>query len=217
MKSSIRARLYGLFIVSVLAGPASAQTVDVALITQLGGAATLEVGGVPRPAQTLLKLVQGDRLVLTAGASAQLVYFENARQETWSGPGTVVVAKEQGKGEGLTPQVRQLPKLVAKQLARTPGGDVQGRPGAVVVRSLNKPREVMRVDEAERYFRMLKSEMPESDLTPEVFLLGALVAAGEDERARQILDGLRKREGEDVAKVVTHFDPLTGRDRKSTR
>lgn len=217
MKSWMLGRGHWLAFFAALAGPVFAQSVDVALITQLGGTATLDVGGVQRPAQALLKLVQNDRLVLAAGATAQLVYFENARQETWSGPVNIVVAREQGRGDGTAPQVRQLPKLVAKQLARTPGGAIQGRPGAVVVRSLAKPPEVMRPEEAEAYFRRLKAEMPADDLTPEVFLLGAMLSAGEDERARQVLDELRERGGDDAARVVSHFDALVARERWDAR
>ena len=66
---------------------AGAQSSDVGLVNQLSGdVAYTAQGGTQSKAQAFMKVRQGDRFSLPAGAQLRLVYFNGSRQETWKGP-----------------------------------------------------------------------------------------------------------------------------------
>ena len=114
------------FLTSSLA--AGAGTPDVGLVTDLSGEVTYWNPGekqAPTKAQAFLKIREGDRFKLPAGALLQLTYFAGGRQETWRGLGTVEVGDQAGRSVGkelnsFSPEVKVLAVKVAKCLAGTP-------------------------------------------------------------------------------------------------
>ena len=199
---------YLLGVLLCLAAPlAQALSIDAALITQLQGEVSVESDkGAKRPALPFLKLAAGETLQLKAGSKVQVVYFESGRQESWTGAGQVEVAATEGRSRAMTPEVKQLPPLMVKQLAKTPGAGQQGRAGMVVMRSLPTPDKVVRL---ENQYAEFKKDSNVDDLTPEVFYLSGLIELKEGDRARAVLSMLRARQGEaGVLPIVEYFTPL---------
>lgn len=194
-------------VLGLLAPLAQALSVNAALITQLQGEVTLEsASGGKRPAVAFLKLSAGEKLQLKSGSRVQLVFFDSARQETWSGSGLVEVAETEAKSASLKADVRQLPALLAKQLAKTPSAGQHGRAGMVVMRSLPTPGKLGQLENQYAEFRKTAAA---DDLTPEVFYLSGLIELKEGERARTVLTMLRARQGDAAAQgLVEHFMPL---------
>jgi hypothetical protein len=52
-----------------------------------GQGAAHDPGALPVPLEAYARLGDGDRLRLEKDAACAWLYFENGRQETWSGPG----------------------------------------------------------------------------------------------------------------------------------
>jgi len=189
-------------LVGLQAGWQAARAADAGMITALSGEATFAAGGATQKAVPFLKFAAGDRLTLSAGASARLVFFEGGRQEVWKGAGQVELGATAGKGPGA-PEVSQLPPLVINQLLKTPAAGQQGRTGMVRVRSLLNPDAPA---ELERQYGELKKGAAAGDTTPEVFLLTGLIDFRELTRAREVLARLAKDPAYQA--VVDHFTPL---------
>jgi len=129
-KSFLRRLGYWTVAVWFLTSPpaAGAATPDVGLVTDLSGEVTYWNPGekqVPTKAQAFLKIREGDRFKLTAGAQVQLTYFASGRQETWRGPGTVEVGDQAGRGVGKepvlsSPEVKVLAAKVTRSMAGAP-------------------------------------------------------------------------------------------------
>ncbi|MBI4293652.1 MAG: hypothetical protein HY661_19420 [Betaproteobacteria bacterium] len=67
---------------------APAQALDVGLVKMLAGDVFYQSGNVaPGKAEMYMKLRQGDRFTVPAGAQVRVVYFQGGREETWKGPG----------------------------------------------------------------------------------------------------------------------------------
>ena len=109
---------------------------EVALVTSVHGRVLRLGDAAPAPVEAFVKLKEGDRLSLEKDTRLQVVYFENGRQEIWSGPGRLDLTAREGKASGLPPaQVKSLPLVMARQLARTPALDSQGRGGVTRLRA----------------------------------------------------------------------------------
>ena len=166
------------------AGSAFAQ--QGAIITALQGQVTFEQDTpVPRPAAAFARLRPGDKLQLAADGAVQIVYFQTARQESWRGP----VRLEVGEGEsrasaGATPQVRQLPAMLVRQLVKTPTADASGRVGAVRMRSIVPPDAAAKLDEN---YAALRRQTDAGDRSPELYLLAGLYELKEYERIEALL------------------------------
>ena len=192
----------------VATSSALAANIDAALITQLQGDAVVESDkGTKRPAVALLKLAIGEKLQLKSVTKIQIVYFESGRQESWSGTGQVEIDSNEGKSTTLKPELKQLPPLLVKQLAKTPGAGQQGRAGMVVMRSLPTPAKVTKLESQYAEFR--KGAL-QDDLTPEIYYLSGLIELKEIDRAKTVLSMLRTRKDEPgVQSVIEHFSGLT--------
>jgi hypothetical protein len=168
----------------LLAAPAMAQ--QGAIITALQGQVTLEQEApAPRPAAAFTRLRTGDKVQLGADGALQIVYFQSARQESWHG----AVRLEIGEGEsrassGATPQVRQLPAMLVRQLVKTPTADASGRVGAVRMRSIVPPDAAAKLEEN---YEGLRRQTDAADRTPELYLLAGLYELKEYERIEGLL------------------------------
>lgn len=178
----------------LLAYAGTALAGDAALVMSLEGKVGRSARDGLQPVEAFVKLKQGDRLVLEKDARLQLVYFESGRQETWGGGGRIEVATAESKAAaGLEPsQVRQLPAVMVKQLARTPALDSQGRAGALRLRSMPTPSGIAKIEET---YRKLRAEADKDDLGPEMYLLSGMFEMRELERIENILADLQREQG----------------------
>ena len=154
------------------AAPALAQ--QGAIITALQGKVTVEQQApVPQPAIALARLRPGDKLRLESDAVLQLVYFQNARQESWRGAARLEVGEEESRaiGSSTQPVVKQLPQMLVRQLVKTPTAEGSGKVGAVRLRSVVPPDAAQKLDDN---YALLRREAEASDRTPELYLLAGL-------------------------------------------
>ncbi|MBI4983899.1 MAG: hypothetical protein HZC24_00710 [Rhodocyclales bacterium] len=165
----------------LLAGAVFAQA-DVGLVNQVAGNVTY-TSGKDAAAHGILaygRVRHGDRIALPAGAELKISYFSGNRQEVWKGPSAFVATTNGGELlKGNQPEVSRLPGVVAQKLARIPELMGTSRVGGIVVRSLTvKPDAAQRekaVAEAMSAYETLRAKSAESDVTPELFLIGVLI------------------------------------------
>lgn len=144
-----------------------------ALVTAVEGKVSRLAPAGSEPVQPFVKLGEGDLIKLEGSARIRLVYFASKRQESWSGKGQLAIGAGEGKGQGLgAPEVKTLPDMLVKQIARTPSLDNQGRVGMVRLRSIGTPEAVTRL---ENNYQQLRAEAAADDLNPEMFLLAGLL------------------------------------------
>src|SRR3990172_8414683 len=110
--------MFALVLMSAAAG-ASAQSSDVGLVNQLSGdVAYTSQGGAQSKAQAFMKVRQGDRFTIPAGAQLRLVYFNGSRQETWKGSSSFKAGAQQSEIlSGQAAEAAQLPSGVAQKIA----------------------------------------------------------------------------------------------------
>lgn len=163
---------------------------EVALVTSVQGKVSRLAEAVPVAVEAFVKLKAGDRLSLERDSRLQVVYFESGRQETWSGPGSLEMSQREGKPSGLpAPEVKSLPLVMARQLARTPALDSQGRGGVTRLRSVPSPDAMIKLED--NYYQ-LKSRAARDDLGPEMYLLSGLYEMRELDRVERVLGDLQQ-------------------------
>ena len=159
-----------------------------AIITALQGVVTFEQDSpVPRPAAAFARLRPGDRLQLAADGAVQVVYFQTARQESWRGPARLEIGEGESKpaaGSSATPQVRQLPAMLVRQLVKTPTADASGRVGAVRLRSIVPPDAAAKLEEN---YEGLRKQTDAGDRTPELYLLAGLYELKDYDRIEALI------------------------------
>lgn len=148
---------------------------EVVLVTAVQGNVSVqgETGGQMK-LEPFARLRPGDRLALTAGSQASLLFAAAGRMETWKGAGSVGIAEGEGKAATAGKpelQVRQIPVEVARQMNRTPSVTQEGRVGMLRMRSLPNPDAINRL---EQEYARLRSNTAANDPTPEIFLLAGL-------------------------------------------
>ena len=105
---------------------ACAAAAEVGLVTAVLGSVKLQEGKTAASElKPFVKLRAGDQLLLDGGSGLQVVYFEGGRQEKWQGPGLLEVGDASSRsltGSGQ-PEIKTLPAILVKQLAKTPSPD----------------------------------------------------------------------------------------------
>jgi hypothetical protein len=199
-------RKTALFVVTLLslAGAASAQ---VAMLTQVAGDVKVSAKEGARAAVPFLKVSEGDTLTLAANARVQMVYLVSGRQEIWKGAGPVGVGAQEGKSASLKAETSQVPAIILKQLAKTPAVGQHGKTGMVMLRSLD---DLAASDQLDEDYKTFRAAAPAGDVTPEVFLLSALLDMGDLEKTKKVLEDLKTRQSAQpqYAPVVEHFSGL---------
>ena len=163
---------------------AGAQSSDVGLVNQLSGEVDYTAqGGTQSKAQAFMKVRQGDRFTLPAGAQMRLVYFNGSRQETWKGPASFKAGTQQGEAlSGQAAEAAQLPSGVAQKIAQVPNL-VQiaklGRSGGIAVRGGGKPgrlptEQQAEVNQAQATYTQMRQKASTDDITPELYFYSAL-------------------------------------------
>lgn len=166
---------------------------DAALVTSLAG--KVSRAGAEGEVEAFVKLKAGDVLTLAKDTKIQLTYFENGRQESWSGNGKLEIGASESKANGLpAPQVKQVPMVIVKQLARTPSLDSQGRAGVMRLRAIPTPDAIARMEET---YKQMRAEAGKDDLNPELYLLAGMLEMRQLERVEQVLADMKKDRGND--------------------
>src|SRR5262249_35580144 len=196
-------RKTGMFVLVILS-LASVASAQVAMLTQVAGDVKAAGKEGTRAAVAFLKVNEGEKLTLAANARVQMVYLASGRQEVWKGAGAVDVGAQEGRSSALKAETSQVPPIILKQLAKTPAVGQHGKTGMVMLRSLDDLAASEQLDDDYAAYR--KSAAPD-DTTPEVFLLTALLDAGELDRARKVVDDLKAKQRTQpaYAPVVEHF------------
>ena len=178
------------FIGLVVFGCSQVWAAEVALVTAVQGRVMRLADAAPAPVEAFVKLKEGDRLSLEKDTRLQLVYFENGRQETWAGPGRLEMTARESKATGLpAAQVKSLPLVMARQLARTPALDSQGRGGVTRLRAVRGPDAIAKLEET---YQDLRTRAGRDELEPEMYLLSALYELRELERVEKLLGSLQQ-------------------------
>lgn len=163
---------------------------EVALVMSVQGRVVRLAEAAQVPVEAFVKLKQGDRLSLERGSRLQVVYFENGRRETWSGPGRLEMGVREGTPGGLPdPEIRFLPLVMAKQLARTPTLDSQGRGGVTRLRSVPAQDALGKLRNT---YQDLKGRAEPNDLGPEMYLLSGLFELRELDEVESLLGDLQQ-------------------------
>jgi hypothetical protein len=179
--------------------------VEVAMVTSLQGKVSRIAPLGPQPMEVFTKLKHGDLLALDKGAMLQIVYFDNGREETWRGRGRLEVAHSDSTPKGLPPpQVRTLPPVMVKQIAKTPVLESQGRAGMMRLRGVASAEDIATV---ETTYQRLRVERSGRDIKPELYLLSAMFELREFDRVEAALADLQRDQAgnPDVAVVAVIY------------
>jgi hypothetical protein len=174
--------------------PGLALALEVGLVTGLSGTVQL-TGAQQAQSQTLQafsKLHEGDRLSLPQQAKVQLVFFRSGEEQVWQGPVALQVRNGGIIAEGTAspPQVRQLPKLLVKQLAKTPAPDAQLKAGMVRLRSMPSGGTLESLD---KNYAQLRKTAVATDRNPELYLLAGYFELREFDLLQQLLTQMEQK------------------------
>ena len=156
---------------------------DVGVINQMAGDITYTSAGATAKAKPYMKIREGDRISVPAGAQMRLVYFQGGRQETFSGPASLTAGKQQSSVQsGAQPQVSSLPAGVPQKIAQTPelvAIAKLGRSGGVAVRGVGSekrltPQQQAEVRQARQTYDQMRKSTATDDITPELYLYSVL-------------------------------------------
>jgi hypothetical protein len=180
MKTSIRS--LGLAALMAVFGAAIAAE-DVGVVNLLSGDVSYTSGSATSKAKAYMKVREGDKFSVPAGAQLRIVYFKGGRQESYSGPAGLTAGTEKSAQQnGAQPQVTTLPSGVPQKIAQTPEL-VQiarlGRSGGVAVRGVERetkltPQQQTEVRQARQTYEQLRKAAPASDINPELYLYAVL-------------------------------------------
>ncbi|HEY2336118.1 MAG TPA: hypothetical protein VGI18_01990 [Burkholderiales bacterium] len=168
---------------TILAAASAFAAEDVGLINQLSGDVSYTSGSAGSKAKAFMKVREGDRFTLPAGAQLRIVYFDGGRQEAYSGPATLTTGTKESKQQsGAQPQVSTLPAGVPQKIAQTPEL-VQiarlGRSGGVQVRGAQQeqrlsPQAQAEVRQAHQTYEQMRKTAAANDIVPEQYLYAVL-------------------------------------------
>lgn len=183
---------------------AAAQSSDVGLVNQLSGEVVyLAQGGTQSKAQAFMKVRQGDRFTLPAGAQLRLVYFDGSRQETWKGPAGFKAGTQQSEAlSGQAAEAAQLPSGVAQKIAQVPNLlqiAKLGRSGGIAVRGGGKPgrlssEQQAEVSQARATYTQMRQKASAEDITPEFYFYSVLQDHLLYEEMKVVTDEMLKRQ-----------------------
>jgi hypothetical protein len=151
---------------------------DIGLVNLVNGDVTLASPSAQKIKVTpFMKVREGDRVDVGAGAQVRVVYFEGARQERWQGPASFRAARLQSTPiTGGPIEVAALPASVPLRIARVPELVQNAKLGGIQVRSAQALRRVEdnALAEARVTYERLRKDLPGDDITPELFLYSTL-------------------------------------------
>ncbi|MEI6303635.1 MAG: hypothetical protein WCR74_19500 [Betaproteobacteria bacterium] len=203
IKSVLGTALLGLLVAT---GGVQAQSADVGLVNMLSGDVSYaSEGAASAKVQPYMKVRQGDRFSVPAGAAVRVVFFQGGRQETWKGPANFKAGAQQGEG-GTPTEVTVLPSSVPQKIAQIPEL-IQiaklGRSGGVAVRGAAKaPRltteQQAEVKAAKDTYGKLRNQAGSDDITPELYLYSVLQDYLLYQDMKPVVDEMAKRQPNSV-------------------
>jgi hypothetical protein len=173
----------GLGLAALLATSGAIAQSDVGLINHLAGDVSYTSGGSTAKAKPFMKVRDGDRFSVPAGAQVRVVYFQGGRQESYTGPSAFTTGSQQSSIQsGAQPQVTTLPSGVPQKIAQTPelvAIAKLGRSGGVAVRGTGRdqrltPQQQAEVRQARQTYEQLRQTSTADDITPELYLYSVL-------------------------------------------
>jgi hypothetical protein len=171
------------FMAAALLAPPSAFASDVGLINHLAGDVVYTSGNNTATAKAFMKVRDGDRIKLAAGAQVTVVYFEGGRQESYTGPAMFTAGpRESTVQHGAQPQVSTLPSGVPQTISQAPELihiAKLGRSGRVALRAAARdrrltPQQQAEIRQARQTYEELRQSAPADDITPELYLYSVL-------------------------------------------
>lgn len=196
MKSLLGTILSLFVIIFWLPATAATQGADGAFVTQSTGDVSYIVDkGSAQPLPTFSKLFSGTQVRVTGDAKFQIVYLENGRQESWTGPVEVEIGQNESRAinGSSSPAIKELPQHMLGVLTKSRDviSDIQSRQGMIRVRSLTTARKVK---EAEATYATMRGEAAADDITPEIYLLTAFDELKVYKRMKAPLEEIMKRQ-----------------------
>ncbi len=190
-----------LALVLFLLPPTVLAQADVALVDLVSGPVSYG-GGKVTP---YMKVREGDRFTLARGGQVRLLYFQGSRQEHFAGPASFTVGKQSSTLQsGSQPRVTTVPSVVPRRISRIPELVDNARLGGVQLRG--RPPEKPEDDalrEARALYERMRREMPQDDITPELFLYATLIDYNRFAEMRPIAeDMVRRQPGSEEAKTL---------------
>jgi hypothetical protein len=194
----------------------SAQSSAVGLVSQLSGEVSYaSQGSTQSKAQAFMKVRQGDRFTLPAGAQLRLVYFSGSRQELWKGPSSFKAGTQQSEAvSGQAAEAAQLPSGVAQKIAQVPNL-IQiaklGRSGGIAVRGGGKPgrlssEQQAEVSQAKATYAQMRRKSSAEDITPEFYFYSVLQDHLLYDEMKTVTDEMLKRQpGNPEAKELAAY------------
>ena len=184
---------------------------DVGLVNLVSGEVVFAAGGGAAAKVTpFMKVREGDRFDLPAGAQLRVVYFEGARQERWQGPSSFRAARTEGTPlKGAVAEATRLPAGVTGRIARVPELMQNAKLGGIQLRGLRP--EMTAIDlaslrEARETYDRLKGQLPRDDITAELFLYSALEEFRLYDEMRGVVEEMERKQpqSEDVRSLADY-------------
>jgi hypothetical protein len=178
-----------------LAGPLGAA--EVGLVTAASDEVQLSAEGKTEALKAFVKLRPNDRLSLGANSHVQIVYFNGGRQENWRGAGQIEIGATESRalaGE-LKASTKTLPRILVKQLAKTPSPDGNVKTGMVRMRSMPSGGTL---ESVEKNYRELRQQAEPDDNNPELYLLAGYFELREFDKLQDLLKDLDARAPSDL-------------------
>ncbi len=201
-------RLRLLFLALMLfAGQVGAQFRDVGLVNRVSGDVRfVPVNGASTQVKPFMRVREGDRFNLAAGAQLRVVFFEGSRQERWSGPASFRAARAEGEPiSGAVAKVTQLPAAAPQRIARIPDLMQNAKLGGLRVRGATHSAELAgkpagTVAEARATYDEMREALPADDITPELYYYAALQERGNYEAMGLVVEEMQRKQpaNEDV-------------------
>lgn len=169
---------------------------EVGLVTAVSGKVKLqEEKAAASELKPFIKVREGDRLLMEGASRLQVVYFEGGRQETWSGQGALEVGSVSSKAiKGtMQPEIKTLPAILVKQLAKTPAQDGNVKTGMIRMRSM-PPYD--RLETVEKNYDEMRKQAVAGDLNPELYLLASYFELREFDKLEALLRQLNEKTSE---------------------
>ena len=177
---AIRGALFSAVLLLGGSGAGHAQGADAGLINQVAGEVSYVSNGGSGKAQAFMKMREGDRYTLPAGAQLRVVYFHNGRQETWRGPAGFKSGTEHSEPlAGAVYEVANLPVGVLQKIQRIPELLHMAKLGGIQVRGAAprqrvSPEQQSEVAAARATYAQLQQQAAADDITPELYLFTVL-------------------------------------------
>jgi hypothetical protein len=160
---------------------AFAQDTDVGIVNRVAGAVSYApASGGTGKVQAFMRVREGDRFDLAAGAELGIVFTEGGRLERWRGPASFRAAQKSSVPlSGSPAEVSSVPAGAPQRIARVPELVRIAQLGGIQVRGLT-PRQQASLDQQEVLrdarvtYAQMRKDLPADDITPELYLYSVL-------------------------------------------